>query len=492
MVGRSDAPTDAPNIVWIFCDELRADVLGCYGNPYATMKTPNLDHLASDGVRFDRFYVNSPVCVSSRAAIKTGQYPEQTGIYHNEGMFTYAPQQPAPVFTHNLSAHGYTTINFGKTHVPAALQPFQVDDREGSDQFALQATVRASDPTVTRAVRGSNGLGIIAARYPDELPYLPSSVTDHAIRWIRDQDGATPYLCRVSYLQPHTPVTVPDPWATMYDPQDFPDSVTDSTTLSTFERRYGEICAAAELGPENLQWIHACYYGLVAWIDEQVGRLLDALSQSSSERPTAIVFAADHGVNLGEQGALGKQLFAPQCQRVPLILHWPGALAGGTTRSDMCQGVDLASTFCAIADVPAPRAAVGRDLIRGDSADLCFGTIGYGEPGSTAMPMLGLGRYIDDRGWPRRACIRRGHLRLDRNVRIDGHTIGAGDVDADVFVADSQIDPTETHNMAGDPDYVKSVQELSALLDEHVRGALQPDLADFYEQWASSARRLRQ
>ena len=492
MVRRPDKPTDAPNIVWIFCDELRADALGCYGNPYTAIKTPNLDHLARDGVRFDRFYVNSPVCVSSRVAIKTGQYPEQTGIYHNEGMFTYAPEQPAPVFTHNLSAHGYSTINFGKTHVPAALRPFQVDDREGSDQFALRALVRGADPTVSRTVHGSNGLGIIAARYPSELPYPPSSVTDHAIAWIRAQDGTTPYLCRVSYLQPHTPVTVPDPWATTYDPRDFPDSVTASTTVSTFERRYGEICGGAELSPENLQWIHACYYGLVAWIDDQIGRLLDALHESNSGRPAAIVFTADHGVNLGEQGALGKQLFTPQCQRVPLILYWPGVLSGGTTRSDLCQGIDLATTFCAIAHVPAPPAAVGRDLIRQDSADLCFGTIGYGEPGSTAMPMLGLGRYVDDGGWPRRACIRRGHLRLDRNVRIDGHAIDAADADADVFVSDARVDPTETHNLAGDPDYARPAQELSALLDNHIDGAIEPDLANFYEQWASSARWLRQ
>ena len=427
MAPRRAGPTDAPNIVWIFCDELRADALGCYGNPYTAMQTPNLDRLANDGVRFDRFYVNSPVCVSSRAAMKTGQYPEQTGIYHNEGLFTYAPEQPAPVFTHRLADHGYTTVNFGKMHVPAMLRPFQFDDREGSDQFALQATVQAADPAVSRTVRGASGLGIIAARYPDGVPYPPSVVTDHALEWIRAQDGRTPYLCRVSYLQPHTPVTVPDPWASIYDPRDFPDTVTTSTTLSRFERRYGQLCGAAGLRPETLQWIHACYYGLVTWIDDQVGRLLDALEQPNVERPAVIVFTADHGVNLGEHGALGKQLFAPQCQRVPLIVHWPGTLPGGTTRSDVCQGIDLATTFCAIAGVPPPATAVGRDLLGDDRADTAFGTIGYGEPGSTAMPMLGLGSYEGERGWPRRACIRRGHLRLDRNVRIDGHTVDADD-----------------------------------------------------------------
>ena len=491
MVGLGAESADAPNILWIFCDELRADALGCYGNPYTSIKTPNIDGLANEGVRFDRYYVNSPVCVPSRTAIKTGQYPEQTGVYHNEGLFTYAPEKPAPVFTHSLEAHGYTTVNFGKCHVPELLRPFQFDYPEGSDQFGLQAAVRQADPAETLVVRGPNGLGIIASRFPNRDPYPPSAVTDHALEWMRQQDGTAPYLCRVSYLQPHTPVAAPDPWATMYDPRDFPDSVTVPTTLSRFERRYGEICGGEGLGPQNLQWIHACYYGLVAWIDDQVGRLLEGLRRSNSTRPTVVVFTSDHGVNLGEHGALGKQLFTPQCHRVPLIVHWPGAVPRGTARSDMCQGIDLATTFSAMAGVPTPPMAAGRDLLTERGAEPSFATIGYGDAGSTAMPMLALGTYEDDRGWPRRACVRRGTLRLDRNVRIDGHSISADDADSDMFVADSQADPAEVLNFVSDPTYAAVVKELSELLDDHIGGAYEPDLGDFYAQWASSALQLR-
>ncbi len=74
-----------PNVLWIFCDELRTDALGCYGNDYATIRTPNIDRIAASGLRFEQCFVTSPVCVSSRTSMLTGLYPEQTGVYHNEG-----------------------------------------------------------------------------------------------------------------------------------------------------------------------------------------------------------------------------------------------------------------------------------------------------------------------------------------------------------------------------------------------------------------------
>lgn len=157
----------------------------------------------------------------------------------------------------------------------------------------------------------------------------------------------------------------------------------------------------------------------------------------------------------------------------------------------MCQGIDLATTFSAMAGVPTPPMAAGRDLLTERGAEPSFATIGYGDAGSTAMPMLALGTYEDDRGWPRRACVRRGTLRLDRNVRIDGHSISADDADSDMFVADSQADPAEVLNFVSDPTYAAVVKELSELLDDHIGGAYEPDLGDFYAQWASSALQLR-
>ena len=109
-----------PNVLWIMCDELRSDAVGVYGNEYAPIETPNTDSIAEKGVRFDRFYVDSPVCVSARSAYKSGLLPTSTGIYHNHGR-GFGAAVPVESFTEIFTRAGYRTVNLGKEHVPNAL-----------------------------------------------------------------------------------------------------------------------------------------------------------------------------------------------------------------------------------------------------------------------------------------------------------------------------------------------------------------------------------
>ena len=121
------------NVVYIFCDELRQDALGCYGNPAGPMKTPNIDSIARRGILFENCFCNSPVCVPSRASLLTGLYPEDTAVYHNEAAFpTFELPRAVTTFPEVLAQAGYRTANFGKTHLPAQMRPFQLDDQDGS------------------------------------------------------------------------------------------------------------------------------------------------------------------------------------------------------------------------------------------------------------------------------------------------------------------------------------------------------------------------
>ena len=115
-----------PNVVWIYCDELRTDALGCYGTPYAEMQTPHLDAIANSGSIFRNCYCNSPVCVSSRTSVLTGLYAEDTGVYHNEGFWSqYRMDEPLPITIPEVFAQkGYTTANFGKVHIPHQFEPW--------------------------------------------------------------------------------------------------------------------------------------------------------------------------------------------------------------------------------------------------------------------------------------------------------------------------------------------------------------------------------
>ena len=120
------------NIVYLFCDELRQDALGCYGNP--GMHTPNIDEISKNGTLFENCFCNSPICVPSRASLLTGLYPEDTAVYGNEAAFpAFRMEKDFLTIPQVLEREGYRTASFGKTHLPSQMRPFRLDRQEGSE-----------------------------------------------------------------------------------------------------------------------------------------------------------------------------------------------------------------------------------------------------------------------------------------------------------------------------------------------------------------------
>jgi choline-sulfatase len=465
--------TDRGNVLWIYSDELRTDAVSSYGNRHVAVETPNIERIGTSGVVFDRFYVSSPVCVSSRYAMKTGLRPARTGVYHNAAVFLDDGVR-RPTFTATLASQGWRVADFGKGHVPASLQAFPEHDPEGAQQLALMQAVAALDADRAGVVqRGGTGagLGVLAATWPPDRPYPPAQVTEHVRRFLREVAASgEPFLCRASYLQPHTPVVVPEPWASRYDDAPWPDEVEPEPGLSRFERRYGEECGLASFDPTQLVAVQARYHGLVSWVDAQVGALLDELDRCGLAERTAVVFCSDHGALLGDYGgAMGKQTFAPASQRVPLLVSWPGTLAPGR-RSDLAEGVDLGPTVLGLVGAEADHEVDGRDLFADPEPEAIYAMIGYGNTGARAAAMVGVGSYLGGRGWPQRACVRSGPWRLDRNTRIDGAVVTAED--RDTFLCNTDLDPLERVNLAGTAEHAAPQAHLDALLDEHVAGAV--------------------
>jgi choline-sulfatase len=121
--------TDQPDIIWLYCDELRCDAVGCYGIRWIQPHTPNLDRLAASGVRFVNNFCNSPVCVSSRCCVLGGLYPEDTGIYNNEAAWRhFRLPRPIETFPRVFARQGYGTANFGKIHVCRGMYPGECPD----------------------------------------------------------------------------------------------------------------------------------------------------------------------------------------------------------------------------------------------------------------------------------------------------------------------------------------------------------------------------
>ena len=453
-----------PHFIYIFCDELRADALGCYGGP---VPTPHIDALAARGTLFENSFCNSPVCVASRFSILTSRYPEETGVYHNEAAYpAYPVVDGFDMFTNVLALAGYATASFGKTHLPkTTVPPFAMNDGAGGEMTL--GLVPGEAENVFKPAGSFKS--VLAADYPVGKHYRPACVTEHGLAWLAEQTG--PYFTRFSFLQPHTPIIVPPGYVDRV-PADAFDGLIDAYPTSAFERRFAEICDIRDMGPTDAARMRRYYQALVLWVDDQVGRIVEAVERRGDAASTYIIFHADHGASRGENGFLAKQVFAPQAQRVPLIIAGPGVPAG-VRDAGLCDGLDIGPTVLARAGLAAPAGFKGVDLFVPDrEKPFSFATIGYGERNSRAFPNKMQGEYATGSGWPRRACVRTGCYRLDMSVRQDGEAIPAGD---DCFLCDYADDPHERVNLADDPAYGEVLDRLRRILGEHVAGSREID-----------------
>lgn len=452
-------------------DELRASALGCYGAAWgAPVATPRIDRLASEGARFTRHYCNSPACVPSRASMLTALSPERTGIYANEAAWKSYPVPTVPrTFPQHFADAGYRTASVGKAHLPAGYAAWQHDDGAGSgmDIFTEAVPAAALEAIVPRGIPSPVG-----GRFPSDRSYPPQVVTDNALRALEGV-GDDPFLLRVSYLQPHTPVLPPDDFRARFDPNDFPGHDLPRGRGSLYEECFAEAVGGRALSHQEMQRAQADYHALVAWLDGEVGRVLDKLVETGRAEDTVVVFNADHGASLGENGLIGKVVHTEPSQRIPLLVRAPWRIAPGTVREDLSEALDLARTLCDLAEIPPGDAFEGRALFDGSAApEAVYSVIGMGHTGACASSAAHVGAWPDGRGWPRRACVRTERWRFDMNVRQDGAPVAPENEDP--FLADTIADPQELTNLAADPAHAGRVAAFRAALLARAEGALEP------------------
>lgn len=447
------------NIVHIFCDELRQDALECYGNPAGTMHTPNIDFLAKNGSLFENCFCNSPVCVPSRVSILTGLYPEDTNVYHNEAaLASYELRHPLMTFPEVLCKNGYHTANFGKTHLPQQMHPFEWDDPTGSD-MRLGLTQEEINDMDLLSPAGKRVLAI-AGLYPEKT-YMPEELTTKALEWMGKQTN--PYYVRISYLQPHTPVILKRGYEKIYEGYPFSGKLEDISELSKFEQAFAGVLGGKDLSEEERIRAKVYYYGMVCWVDDQVGRIIDFLQKDMEN--TIIIFNADHGALRGECQCLSKQIFNRACQAVPLIICDPRR-PGGERISKLCSNIDIARTIFGLLGIETPESFKGVDLLK-EEEETVYATIGFGEPDSYALSMMKMGRAENGEGWPRRGCIREGCYRLDMTIKQNGRFVDENQ--EDVFFVDTSVCPEENRNMFGQVRYQDIITQLRDKLRNHCR-----------------------
>ncbi|TAK26377.1 MAG: DUF229 domain-containing protein [Chloroflexota bacterium] len=354
------------NIIIILCDELRADVLGCYGNPL--VRTPNIDRLAAQSVRFDRAYVQSPVCLPSRVSFATGRYMRSHGAFDNY----FRPSEGEISLYEVLRRQGYRTINYGKWHKGVSPGEFGIDESSDFDDGTTAFGI--VDPVERRSVPHKRSPGslplVIYGRHPRSATRTKAAqVADASISRLRElasQDQG-PFLLRASFNEPHTPILPPRPFDELYDPEsiDLPASFNVSlTTKPVVQQYYARARRFEELTEEDFRRCRAAYFGLVSFVDTQVGRILDAIDELRLFETSIVLFLADHGAMLGEQRMIEKWgHFYEPVVRVPLLMRFPDRRAAGSVCRDLVEEIDVMPTVFDFLQLPVPDRVQGRSLL---------------------------------------------------------------------------------------------------------------------------------
>ncbi|GAA3401402.1 sulfatase [Paenibacillus hodogayensis] len=346
---------ERPNVLWILCDQMRAQATSIYGD--SNVSTPEIDRLAKEGVRFVGAVSGTPWCTPFRGALLTGQYPHQSGVLGNY----YPLPAEAKTIAHQFRDHGYRTCWIGKWHLAgrgtdaAELPPelrrdsrrFVPPERRGGFEhwFAYENNNKPYDCWVHTHESASGEAYRLSG-------YETDSLTDLAIDWIekqtRGQDGnEKPFFAALSVQPPHSPYDLP-PGA---QGARTPDSIRFRPNVPGVD--WVREQAAREL---------VGYYAAIERLDWNVGRIRRALERLGIDKKTYIVFFSDHGDMHGSHGQFRKSCPWEEAVRIPFIIGGPPDMSGAASiADDPLNHVDIAPTTLGLCGIPKPNWMVGSD-----------------------------------------------------------------------------------------------------------------------------------
>lgn len=482
--------TPRPNVLIIMCDQLTARVLGCYGGQ---VPTPNIDRLAEQGVLFTDAVCSTPFCSPSRASIITGLYPHNHGIVTNVNRRDYPAIGGPPtedgikagdVTTERLLHEaGYDTHHYGKWHLMDEDLPYYPDMFGEHHEYAdamqgifdlvrrqkheswmnwydwalpVEVDARFREALVALGDRWQDNkyaeflvkMGRLRLPAEDVFDVHVANRTVEALTRSR----SSPFMITCSLNYPHDPNVVPSPYYETFKPEDIelPENV--KNLEDRFKRDWSRQIVS-DLGEAGMREFLRIYYGCVKLVDDQVGRVLDALDAAGQASNTIVLFTADHGDMAGGHGMVWKstQCFYDDVACVPLIIRYPGKIRPRRT-SMSASVVDLMPTLLELAGLNVPKGLDGHSL----------------------APYL-TGRRSERKAPPVRFCERLapdpGHTRTPAPGRQGSFMLrGQGlkycrFADGEEFLYDLESDPGETANLVPEPDWAKCLKGLRRELD---------------------------
>jgi arylsulfatase A-like enzyme len=455
---------EQPNIIFIVTDALRATALGLYGNP--DVRTPHLERMAEEGVIFDWAYCANPSCVPSRCAVFTGRYPHTCRSRVN--FVLLHPEERT--FPQELGAAGYELAHSGKNHAYPYQGPNSLHEVfDWVYEVSHSGPVAPNpDPEIQAYQRFLRKIFVDDVKhlgepwFPAKTPFRKEICNTHltvegALCYLRN--AKEPFFLHCSIPEPHTPYTAPEPYASMYDPEKIrlPENYRDDLTTKPTYQKITQMVQRMDTEPEHrVREALAMYYGMINFIDDEVGRLLDYLRDTGLGERTIVVFTADHGEYVGEHGMISKanQLY-DSLMRVPLLIWWPGVIQSGLRFNYLMEQIDLAPTLlelCGVAIPPGTQARSFASLLLGGNyqpREAVFAESGMEGPPTTMEQARALMDSQLAYHWGGKPYSWRGRAKMIRTQRwkycyyLDGQH----------ELYDMIADPLELHNLAEDPGY---------------------------------------
>jgi iduronate 2-sulfatase len=435
------------NVLFLIADDLNND-LGAYGAP---VHSPNIDRLAARGVRFDRAYSQYPLCSPSRSSFLTGRRPNATGVLLNPS----AGKNPnSPHFRERLPdavtlpqlfrTNGYFVARVGKLYhygVPLDIGTSSLDDYKSWD---LAINPRGRDREIHDRIFSltPGQFGGVVSWLADEgrdEEHTDGIAAGEAVRLLeRFKRDGQPFFLGVGFYRPHTPYVAPKPYFDRYPPQKIElPPLSEPDRSRTPEAAYGSKRNDQDkMTDDQRREAIQAYRASTTFMDAQVGRVLDALDRLGLADTTIVVFTSDHGYHLADHGLWQKMSLFERSARVPLIIAAPGAKAKGKAARGLAELVDLYPTLASLTGLTAP------------------GTL----DGVSLAPMMNdAAATVKDAAFTQ---VRDGYaVRTDRWRYIEW---AAGEKGAQLY--DMERDPSETTNVAADPQHAATVADLKARL----------------------------
>lgn len=437
-----------PNILFIQADQLAANALTAYGNK--TVKAPNIDRLAKNGVVFENCYCNLPMCGPSRASMHAGRMPFGIEMYDNASEF----HADIPTFAHYLRSMDYRVELSGKMHFVGADQFHGYEKRHTTEIYPANFAwtvdwskgreYKPTNLTMAPILESGPAIRTMQMDYDDEVEYNGIQALYDLARKADDR----PFMLGVSFTSPHSPFVISNEYWDRYDHDEIEYPAVAPLELDEMDHlsRNLHYCQSRHeftVTAEDRRMARHGYYGMISYIDDKVGRLVDVLEKTGEIDNTIVIITADHGDMMGERGMWFKQHFFEWASSVPFIVYAPGRFAPSRVKENISL-IDLLPTLTDLAaggtfeDYAAP--VDGVSLVPALNGD------------TSGMSDIVISEFAADGSTGPSRMVKKGPWKL---MWLEG---------VDTLLYNIDEDPNEVNNRADDPELADLRAEMEAIL----------------------------